>query len=200
MRPRAGEVLHFSEDPTITEFVPHVAASARVPDAYVWAVDAQRSPAYWFPRQCPRVLVWARAGAAAADVARILGASGCRRVHAVEYAWVERMRAVRLYAYRFSAGPFRPFGEPEPARRDAEPEPSAHVAQVPVRPLGPPEPVGDLFALHARAGIELRVLPQLWTFWSAVTASTLGFSGIRLGNAEPPPPGGAAGRAGAAAG
>jgi hypothetical protein len=47
---------------------------------------------------------------------------------------------------------FRPF---------IEPEPSAHVAAVPVRPLGPPEPVGNLFALHGEAGIELRVLSEL---------------------------------------
>jgi hypothetical protein len=184
VRPREGEVLHFSEDPTITEFAPHVAATARVSDAYVWAVDALRAPAYWFPRQCPRVLAWARAGSAGSDVARIIGPYGGSRVHAVEYGWLERMRTVRLYAYRFPAAVFRPFSEPEPARRFDEPEPSAHVAVVPVRPLGPAEPVGDLFALHEEAGIELRVLPKLWTFWEAVTASTLGFSGIRLRNAR----------------
>ena len=35
------------------------------------------------------------------------------------------------------------------------------------------------------AGIQLRVLPNLWSFWDAVTASTLRFSGIRLHNALP---------------
>lgn len=44
--------------------------------------------------------------------------------------------------------------------------------------------MGDLFALHEEAGIELRVLPELWRFWDAVAASTLGFSGIRLRNAR----------------
>ena len=64
MRPEPDEVLHFSEDPTITRFVPHVAATARQPAAYVWAVDAVLAPAYWFPRQCPRAMAWAgdRAG------------------------------------------------------------------------------------------------------------------------------------------
>jgi hypothetical protein len=182
-RPGEGEVLHFSEDPTITEFVPHVAPTARVRGAYVWAVDAGQAPSYWFPRQCPRVLTWATAGTTAADAQRILGPSGSSRLHAVEYAWLERMRTVRLYAYRLPAAPFRPFPEPEPAR-DGEPEPNAHVAQVAVRPLGPPEPVGDLFALHEEAGIELRVLPRLWPLWEAIVASTLGFSGIRLRNAQ----------------
>jgi len=184
VRPGAGEVLHFSEDPTITEFVPHVAATARVPGAYVWTVDAERAPGYWFPRRCPRVLAWRTPRTTAADAERILGPSGAPRLHAVEYAWLERTRAVRLYAYRLPAGPFRPFAEPEPALR-GEPEPTAHVAEVPVRPLGPPEPVGDLFALHEEAGIELRVLPRLWPLWDAIVASTLGFSGIRLRNAQP---------------
>jgi hypothetical protein len=185
VRPGDGEVLHFSEDPTITEFVPHVAATARVPAAYVWAVDAERAPAYWFPRQCPRVLTWPMAGSTESDVARIIGPSGAPRLHAVEYAWLERMRSVRLYAYRLPAGSFRPFPEPEPARLHGEPEPTAHVAEVPVRPLGPPERVGDLFALHEEAGIELRVLPRLWPLWDAIVTSTRGFSGIRLRNAQP---------------
>jgi hypothetical protein len=61
----------------------------------------------------------------------------------------------------------------------------ALVATEPVVPLGPAEPVGDLLGLHAAAGIQLRVLPNLWPFWAAVSASSLGFSGIRLRNALP---------------
>ncbi len=58
MRPEPGQLLHFSEDPTITRFVPHVAATAQQPEAYVWAVDTARSPDYWFPRKCPRAMAW----------------------------------------------------------------------------------------------------------------------------------------------
>ena len=43
MRPEPGQVLHFSEDPTIETFAPHVAATAQQPEAYVWAVDADRA-------------------------------------------------------------------------------------------------------------------------------------------------------------
>jgi hypothetical protein len=53
MRPEPGQVLHFSEDPTITRFVPHVAATAAQSQPYVWAVDGARAPDYWFPRDCP---------------------------------------------------------------------------------------------------------------------------------------------------
>ncbi|WP_439385157.1 DUF6886 family protein [Amycolatopsis lexingtonensis] len=173
MLPAPGEVLHFSEDPTITRFEPHVAATARQPEEYVWAVDAARAPDYWFPRQCPRVLAWPVETTSAADRSWL----GSARVHAIEYGWLPALRSVRLYAYRFAATSFRPFGA------DAH----AVVSTEPVSPLGLPEPVGDLLALHDEAGIELRVLTNLWPFVDAVSTSSLGFSGIRLRNARPRP-------------
>jgi hypothetical protein len=176
MRPRPGQVLHFSEDPTITRFEPHVAATTRESRPYVWAVDAERSPSYWFPRNCPRAMAWLRPETTAADRERIIGPGGGDRVHAIEYGWLEPMRTTRLYAYRFDAGPFRPIGEPYP---------HAVVAVAAVVPLGPPEPVGDLLDCHASAGIQLRVLPNLWDFFDAVVASSLGFSGIRMRYALP---------------
>ncbi|WP_206784246.1 DUF6886 family protein [Amycolatopsis sp. MtRt-6] len=173
MRPEPGEVIHFSEDPTITRFEPHVAATAQQPEAYVWAVGPERAPDYWFPRQCPRALAWVVPSATEADRAWL----GADRTHAVEYGWLAAMRTVRLFAYRFSAASFRSFGT----------HAHAVVATVPVEPLGPPERVGDLFALHEEAGIELRVMRNLWAFVDTAAASTLGFSGIRLANANPRP-------------
>jgi hypothetical protein len=170
-----GEVLHFSEDPAIPVFVPHVAATARQAAAYVWAVDFRRAPDYWFPRECPRVLAWVKDGTTTdVDRERIIGAGCGERVHAIEYGWLDAMRSTRLYAYRLPAAAFRSFEDSH-----------AQVAEVPVEPLGPAEPVGDLLECHAAAGIQLRVLDRLWPFWDAVTASTVGFSGIRLHNARP---------------
>jgi hypothetical protein len=174
VRPPPGEVLHFSEDPTITAFAPHVAETARQRDAYVWAVDAALAPAYWFPRQCPRVLAWAQPSSTIQDGARLLG-PGTERVHAIECRWLRAMRTVELYAYRFAAEDFAPLGEPV----------SALVATEPVRPLAPPDRIGDLFHVHAEAGIELRVMTNLWPHCDAVVASTLGFSAIRMHNAQP---------------
>jgi len=69
-----------------------------------------------------------------------------------------------------------------------EPAPHAMVAVEPVEPLGPAEPLGDLFAIHAAAGIQLRVLANLWEFWDAAVASSLEFSGIRMRHAIPRAP------------
>ncbi|MFE6889597.1 DUF6886 family protein [Streptomyces sp. NPDC057694] len=176
MRPGPGEVLHFSEDPSITEFRPHVAATARQAEPYVWAVDAGQAPAYWFPRQCPRALAWVTEGTTEADRRAVFGAAPEERVHVIEYGWAERLRTARLYAYRLPADRFAPFGEPVP---------HAWVATDTVLPLAPAEPVGCLLTLHQEADIQLRFVNNLWTYWDTVTTSTLGFSGIRLHNATP---------------
>jgi hypothetical protein len=42
-----------------------------------------------------------------------------------------------------------------------------------------------LLALHQAAGIELRLLDNLWPWWDRTIATSVGFSGIRLANAGP---------------
>jgi hypothetical protein len=180
MRPEPGQVLHFSEDPTIELFVPHVAPTSRESEPYVWAVDHDRAPDYWFPRQCPRAMAWVRPGSSDVDRDRIVGAGCGDRVHAIEYSWWEAMGTTEVYAYRLPAAAFRPISQ------DGE-EPHAHVATEPVRPLGPAEPVGNLIDCHAAAGVQLRLLDNLWPFWDEVVRTSLGFSGIRLRNARPRP-------------
>ena len=128
------------------------------------------------PPPVSRGMAWVGPDTSAVDRHAILGPGGAERVHAIEYGWLAAMQTATVYAYRFDADRFRPFGAARP---------HAFVAIEPVEPLGPAEPVGDLLAVHEAAGIELRLLPNLWTFWDAVVASTLEFSGIRLANARP---------------
>jgi hypothetical protein len=64
---------------------------------------------------------------------------------------------------------------------------SAHVAVAAVEALGPAEPVGDLLELHRAAGIQVRLVDNLWPWWEAVIESTVEFSGIRLRNAASAP-------------
>ena len=177
MRPEPGQVLHFSEDPTITRFVPHVAPTSSEPEAYVWAVGHDRCPDYWFPRACPRAMAWTGPGTTDADRDRIVGpaaATACTRSSTAGWRRCARSRCT-------------PTGCPPPRSARSAPHANAVVATGPVEPLGPPEPVGDLFALHEEAGIHLRVLPNLWPFWEEVTASTMQWSGIRLRNAQADP-------------
>jgi hypothetical protein len=172
----AHALWHASEDPSIELFRPHRAASSSETEPLVWAVDTRHLPLFWFPRQCPRATFWAETHTSDDDVDRFLGGDRERRVHATESGWLARIRDARVLTYRL----------PE---RGFEPSPRVGGYWSCRRPVAPLEVVelGDLIERHTRAGIELRLFPNLWPLWDAVVASTLEFSGIRLRNAAPSP-------------
>jgi hypothetical protein len=62
---------------------------------------------------------------------------------------------------------------------------SEFVPYVAATAADPPEPVGDVLELHRAAGIELRVLDDLWPWWDVVSTTTLGHGAIGLPNAAP---------------
>jgi hypothetical protein len=165
---------HVSEDRSLRRFEPHRAPTALTDEPLVWAVDTRHLPLFWFPRDCPRGTFWADESTTDDDAERfLLGAAS--RVHAIEAAWVERLRGARVVAYRLPDEPFAP-----------HPEVGGYwIAREPVAPVEMVE-LGDLLTRHAEARIELRMVPALAPLWERVIASTLQFSGIRLRNADPP--------------
>ena len=179
MRPPV--LLHFSEDPAIEVFHPRIATLRDTSEEpFVWAVDAEHAPLYWFPRDCPRIACWRNARTTDADAERFLGVTGAHRVHAIEWSWLPRVSVAALHVYRFDPAGF------ELHEDDAE---TGHwVSREPVRPVGR-ETIVDLLAAHAVAGIELRVMSSLWPLADALIASTMRFSMSRMRNAGPRPSG-----------
>jgi hypothetical protein len=164
---------HVSEDATITVFAPHRAETSTEDEPFVWAIDTRHLPLYWFPRDCPRGTFWAGPGTSDEDTGSFLSGDRTQRVHAIEPPWDERLRTAILYAYRLPEETFEPYeaaGGYWVSRTTVE--------QQELRPLG------DILELHARAGIELRVVPRLLDLWDDVIASTLEFSGMRLRKAR----------------
>jgi len=167
-------LLHFSENPDIRVFEPHVPASSPHNPPMVWAVDEEHAPGFWFPRDCPRACCWS-IGTPLSEIGRtLIGMGGITRMHAMEAAWLERLRACTVYAYVFDAAPF------QLRTREA----GYWAATETIRPLSV-APIGDLLALHAAANIELRIVPNLWPVIDAIIASGLEFSISRSRNALP---------------
>ena len=166
-------LYHFSEDPNIVRFVPHVPRTNPLQRAAVWAIDADHAPLYWFPRDCPRIAVFPfDEGQRAAFEERLI--TTAPRIHAIESGWLEEMRSARIYRYEFDAAGFSPWQEANGQWTSAtEVMPSSVTPQ------------GDLLAAHASAGIELRLVPSLWPLHDVVLNSGFDFSMVRMHNARP---------------
>ena len=164
-------VYHFSEDGGIERFEPRPSlARPDIAASVVWAIDEWHAPMYYFPRDCPRVLLWPLPGTTEADRERWFGASDARMLAHIEWGWLERMRSTVVYRYTFDGLPFRSLDDA-----------GMHVSPEVVTPVSV-EPVGDLLTALRQASVELRVLERL-TPLRGVWATTLHASGIRLRNA-----------------
>jgi hypothetical protein len=167
-------LLHYSEKPDISVFKPHVARTAAETEAFVWAIDEEHAPSFWFPRDCPRACCWLGDRSPSDPAKALLGMGASHRMHAIELVWLERMRACKLYVYRFDPAPFRAHNT----------NAGYWTTQQDIRPVSV-EPVGDLLEQHVKAGIELRVVSDLWPLMDAIIGSGLCFSIIRKANAQP---------------
>jgi hypothetical protein len=166
---------HYSEDPSLRRFAPRPSPTGDDEGLMVWAIDTRHAPTFWFPRDCPRMCLWPADRTTPEDRERFFGQSALPRVHVIEAAWLDRVRACELYAYQLPTEPFEPHsvGGYWIAREAVE-----AVERV---------AVGDLLGRHAAAGIELRIVGSIWPLTHRLAASTVAFSGSRLRNASPDP-------------
>ncbi len=163
-------LFHISEEQGIECFAPRPSRFCDAP--VVWAVDQDHLRNYLVPRECPRVTYYAGPGTTVADVERFLGSSAA--VVAVEYGWWERLQSCHLYCYHFSPETFE-------CQDEGAGYHVSRVAVVPRRVEFLDDPLRELM----RRGVELDVLPNLWTLRDRVVASTLQYSIIRMTNALP---------------
>ncbi len=164
---------HYSEDPGIKLFEPR--PGRRIEgrpggEKLVWAIDEHHSPVYYFPRQCPRVVLWPIEGSTQSDVDRWM-ATDARMVAHIERVWIERFNNCQLYRYTFDGSGFEDLHDH-----------GVHVKPGEVEPIDV-SPVGDLGNALAGANVELRVVESFQPLAGAWD-STLHFSGVRLKNAQ----------------
>ena len=165
-------VYHYSEDGTISRFVPHVPQTNPSHPPAVWAMDAEHAPLYWFPRDCPRISVWANDSAQRA-ILRDTFETDATRICACESHWVDGMRRARVYRYAFDGSQFAPW-------TDAE---GQYISGDVVTPQSV-DLLDDLMGLHAAAEVELRFTPRLGTLMDRMLASGLPFSFVRIRDAR----------------
>ena len=170
-------LFHFSDDPDIAAFEPR---PVRVPSIrpagrewlngpLVWAIDGDHDFMYLFPRDCPRILIWATPKTPEAERRHWL--RDCRAAAYVERHWLERLSAETLHRYELPAGGFEDLNDA-----------GMWVARRRVVPIERTA-VSRLDREFAPRGVELRVvdsLAPLKSLWD----TGLHVSGIRLRNAR----------------
>ncbi len=168
-------LFHFSHDPTIERFTPHVPATNPSQPPLVWAIDAEHAPLYWFPRDCPRVTAWPRNPDEQAEF-RHAFCTTASRVHAIELSWLSTLQSTVLFRYRFDRSAFRPWTE----------APGQWITDIAVEPIEV-ERFDDLIGHHVSAGIELRAVPNLWPVRDLAAAGPWDFSIVRFQQAKARP-------------
>src|SRR4051812_42426845 len=103
-----ARVFHYSEDASIEQFQPHLPATNPDSPPLVWAIEARYAPLYWFPRDCPRVTVWANDNAQARRLRELFDTAG-RRLHIIEAKWRHALRSTTLYEYELDGAAFEPW-------------------------------------------------------------------------------------------
>ena len=168
-------LFHFSEDPDIQSFIPRPRPARPIPnrpdqESLVWAINEWHSPMYFFPRECPRLLLWPVESTTRTDVAEWMGSNPPRMIAYIEQGWVDRFESCVLYRYTFDSESFESLDDA-----------GMYVSSNTVQPIDI-QRVGWLRETMGNASVELRTVDSLQDVAHAVQA-TLHCSAIRSKNA-----------------
>ncbi|MDR1465093.1 MAG: hypothetical protein LBJ11_07340 [Oscillospiraceae bacterium] len=166
-------LYHVSEESDIAVFCPRKPERGDLRDSppLVWAIEEDCLPNYLLPRECPRVCYHATETTTGQDRAAHLS-SAANHVVAIEHRWFARLRAATLYLYEFAPADFVPQDETA----------GYYVSETAQKPMANRE-IKDIPAELFRRGVELRVLPELFTLRRKIIGSSFAWSMIRMRNA-----------------
>ncbi|MEZ4492882.1 MAG: hypothetical protein R3C29_06160 [Dehalococcoidia bacterium] len=105
-------LYHFSEEPGIEAFVPRTPVHRTDVEPLVWAIDDWHAPMYYFPRDCPRILVWPLPETTGGDMERWFGTTLPESWHSWSTHELERMSSTPIYRYEMPYEGFFPLMTP----------------------------------------------------------------------------------------
>lgn len=174
-----ADLFHFSDSHGIERFEPRaVQMPSPRPEGQqwlngplVWAIDAWHQPLYLFPRDCPRILLWATSQTTDQDRTQYFGSSQARMLAYVESSWVPDIETETLCCYSLPSATFESLEDAGMWVSRFAVEPSARRSLI------------NLPQRLRQAGVEVRVVDSLSPMRD-VWATSLHASGIRLRNAQ----------------
>jgi len=164
-------LYHFSEEPDIEQFVPREKQNRKDFPAVVWAIDQMNQHSYFFPRNCPRIVLKRTPEISEEHRKMFFGMSQANKIIAIENRWVERVRNAAIYRYSFHDEGFELFD------RTA----GYYISHQTVKPLEV-TPIHHLFDRLVESGVELRITPSLYPLRDTILGSTFREFGIHRFN------------------
>lgn len=169
-------LFHFSDDAAIKTFFPR---PVRVPSQraagmewlngpLVWSIEKRMDFMYLFPRECPRIILWAEEHTSDADKAKWLG--DYKAVAYIERERFPSLTVATLYRYELPTESFENLDDA-----------GMWVSRVQVKPLTC-ETLSNLPSALVSRDVELRMVDSLVPL-KPLWETTLHISGIRLRNA-----------------
>jgi hypothetical protein len=144
----------------------------------VWAIDFEHLHNYLIPRDCPRVVFFAKPDSDPEDVKQLMGGTSAKNVVAIESIWLPEVQRQCLYRYEFNPESF--ILVDKVAGYWISRHSAISIAET---------RIDNILTALLEHDVELRIMPSLWKLREEVIKSTLEYSIIRMNNAQLPPEG-----------
>ncbi|MFF2017877.1 DUF6886 family protein [Paenibacillus sp. NPDC058177] len=102
-------LYHFSEESDIKRFVPKEKQNIQGMPPLVWAIDQEHEVSYYFPRDCPRIVLRKTAATTDAQARNLFAGTTATTIITVESRWYTAIKNTSLYRYVFPRQGFELF-------------------------------------------------------------------------------------------
>jgi len=167
-------LYHFSEDDSIKIFVPKENQNRPNFPAVVWAIDEEHEFSYYFPRDCPRIVLRRDEMTTDQQMQLFFNNTTAKIIVTVESDWYTRISKQTLFRYSFEDESFELFDKTA----------GYYISHQVVEPITV-QIYGDLIERLIQKGIELRFTTNLYPLREVILTSDFkGFGIHRFNNAK----------------
>ncbi|WCF05771.1 hypothetical protein NDS46_15350 [Paenibacillus thiaminolyticus] len=164
-------LYHFSEEPGIKRFAPRENQNREGFPPVVWAIDEEHQFTYFFPRNCPRIVIRAAPDMSKEDREQFFGHSLANTIITIESRWYARVADCTIYRYAFEEDLFELYDKTA----------GYYISPHTIIPEGC-TPVNRLVDRLLELGVELHVTPNLYPLRDAILRSSFQSFGIHRFN------------------
>lgn len=170
-------LYHFSEEPNIELFVPKQKQNINGMPPVVWAIDQEHEVSYYFPRDCPRIILRKPTDVINDDINNFFTNTTATTIITVESQWYPIMKSTLIYRYVFSNQGFEVYDKTA----------GYYISSHTIKPIRT-EYIDHLVEKILASGAELRFTENLHPLRDSILSSGFQHFGIhRFKNAKKRP-------------